>query len=436
MISSRFVPLIGVAVLCGVLTGCGVANGSAEPSAGDTPSHLSLARTQLHFGNVKSGSTVRLTEHIQNTSPVPVTIYAASVQGKGFRFEGPGLPLTVAPAAGLSFTVAFTPPLAGEYTGSLNLKYNWPGDSNGSSQAVEVFGTARREAAPISAALPVLDFGAVGVAGNRSIIETLTNRSQAALTISQITITGREFSFTGLDLPMALGPGHSVSFPVIFAPTLSGESTGSLSVQSDVPNSAVSVALGGMGATQGRLTLNPASVNFGNVVVGAHQDQTVTLFATAGSVTVSSADINNSEFSISGISLPTTIVAGGRTSLTLTFSPQSSGTATGILALNGGSPTSRTIASMVGTGSQPQQHSVDLVWDPSTSSDVVGYNVYRGTQSGGPYSPITSAPETNTNDTDNTVSGGQTYYYVVTAVNGNSEESAYSNEERAVIPSP
>jgi hypothetical protein len=31
---------------------------------------------------------------------------------------------------------------------------------------------------------------------------------------------------------------------------------------------------------------------------------------------------------------------------------------------------------------------------------------------------------------------GQTYYYVVTAVSLNSQESVYSGEVRAVIPSP
>jgi fibronectin type 3 domain-containing protein len=91
---------------------------------------------------------------------------------------------------------------------------------------------------------------------------------------------------------------------------------------------------------------------------------------------------------------------------------------------------------MVGTGFSPSPHSVDLAWNASPYSDIVGYNIYRGTQSGGPYSPITSALETSTTEIDNTVSPGQTYYYVVTAVNLNSQESAYSREVRVVIPFP
>ena len=39
-------------------------------------------------------------------------------------------------------------------------------------------------------------------------------------------------------------------------------------------------------------------------------------------------------------------------------------------------------------------------------------------------------------DTDNSVVGGQTYYYVVTAVDSSGAESGYSNQTQAVVPSP
>ena len=79
------------------------------------------------------------------------------------------------------------------------------------------------------------------------------------------------------------------------------------------------------------------------------------------------------------------------------------------------------------------QQSVMLTWVESTSS-VVGYNVYRGVQSGGPYMRINSVLEAPTSYVDYTVQSGCTYYYVVTAVDSNGLESAYSNEVVAVIP--
>jgi hypothetical protein len=81
-------------------------------------------------------------------------------------------------------------------------------------------------------------------------------------------------------------------------------------------------------------------------------------------------------------------------------------------------------------------HSVSLNWTASTSSNVTGYNVYRGTQSSGPYTKLTSSLVAGTAFTDLAVQAGQTYYYVATAVDNSSNESAYSGQAQAVVPSP
>jgi uncharacterized repeat protein (TIGR03803 family) len=80
-------------------------------------------------------------------------------------------------------------------------------------------------------------------------------------------------------------------------------------------------------------------------------------------------------------------------------------------------------------------HAVNLSWDASTSQNIVGYNVYRGPNLTGPYTKINSTLDPNTSYTDSTVQGGQTYYYVTTAVDSQGMESAYSNQSEAVIPS-
>jgi fibronectin type 3 domain-containing protein len=79
-------------------------------------------------------------------------------------------------------------------------------------------------------------------------------------------------------------------------------------------------------------------------------------------------------------------------------------------------------------------HSVTLNWTASTSSNVAGYNVYRGTQSNGPYIKLTAAPVAGTTYTDLAVLAGQIYYYVTTAVDSGNNESTYSNQAPAVIP--
>jgi fibronectin type 3 domain-containing protein len=65
---------------------------------------------------------------------------------------------------------------------------------------------------------------------------------------------------------------------------------------------------------------------------------------------------------------------------------------------------------------------------------VSGYNVYRGTATGGPYTLIGSA--TGLTYTDRSVSAGGTYYYVTAAKDSNGDVSAYSNQAQATIPTP
>jgi fibronectin type 3 domain-containing protein len=68
---------------------------------------------------------------------------------------------------------------------------------------------------------------------------------------------------------------------------------------------------------------------------------------------------------------------------------------------------------------------------------VAGYNIYRATTSGGPYTTLLNAtPTSSVTCIDETVLAGQTYYYVVKAVGSDGSLSAASNEASATIPSP
>ena len=93
-------------------------------------------------------------------------------------------------------------------------------------------------------------------------------------------------------------------------------------------------------------------------------------------------------------------------------------------------------AGLGGTCQTDSTHSVSLSWTASVSSNVSGYNMYRGTTAGGPFTKVNSTLIIATSYQDTTVQAGQTYYYVATAVDSSAIESAYSNQAPAVIPSP
>jgi len=81
-------------------------------------------------------------------------------------------------------------------------------------------------------------------------------------------------------------------------------------------------------------------------------------------------------------------------------------------------------------------HGVTLNWVASTSQNIAGYNIYRGTVSGGPYTKVNPSLISGTSFSDSSVAAGLTYYYVATAVDISGNESGYSNQTVATIPTP
>ena len=87
-------------------------------------------------------------------------------------------------------------------------------------------------------------------------------------------------------------------------------------------------------------------------------------------------------YTVSGIVFPTTIPAGQSAHLSVTFAPQSAGNAAGNIRFVSNAENNPQVA-FSGNGSQ---HSVTLTWQsPGRADAVVGYNVYRGYGSKGPY---------------------------------------------------
>ena len=183
----------------------------------------------------------------------------------------------------------------------------------------------------------------------------------------------------------------------------------------------------------GQLSVTPTTMKFGTVALGSNANLTGTLTAGSSDVNVTSAAWTGGGYSVSGITFPVTVAAGKSVNYTVTFAPQASGASSGSVSFVNDGSSSPQVQTLDGSGGQTGVHTVGLSWDASTST-VIGYNVYRGTQSGGPYQLLTSSPQPDTNYTDSTVLTSTTYYYVATAVDSSHVESAYSNQAQAVVP--
>jgi hypothetical protein len=187
-----------------------------------------------------------------------------------------------------------------------------------------------------------------------------------------------------------------------------------------------------------QLAVTPAALNLGNVAVGAVGTATASLTANGADVTVTSASSSNARFALSGITLPVTIPAGQSAAFTLTFSPQATGAATGTLTFASNATPSSITGSLAGTGTSAPAYTVQLSWEPSTSTNIVGYNVYRSPFGSvcGAYARLNSAPNPATSFGDSSVADGQSYCYVTTAVNSSNQESPFSAPVSATVPAP
>jgi len=182
-----------------------------------------------------------------------------------------------------------------------------------------------------------------------------------------------------------------------------------------------------------QVTADPSQLNFGDVRIG-HKSTLPVVLTNQGSSTVSitKGQIQGTGF-LPNVKLPITLSPGQNFTMNVSFTPHTDGTYSATIS---GSNSAGPVVSVPVTGNGTQAgYSVNLSWDPSQSpSEIVGYNVYRGIQSGGPYRKINSVLDPETAYTDYTVLPGQTYCYVTTAVDSTGQQSAYSNQTEVVIP--
>ncbi|HEX4075210.1 MAG TPA: choice-of-anchor D domain-containing protein [Candidatus Acidoferrales bacterium] len=395
------------------LTGTGT-----QPAISATPSSVS-------FGNVADGTGATQAITLKNTGTANLVVSSDSVTGTGFSVTG-FTAQTLAPNATMAFNAVFAPTTAGSVSGSISITTNLS-----SPTTIALTGTG---AQPSMSLTPLsVTFGSVVDGTNNSQTITLKNTGTVNLVVSSDTVTGAGFRVTGFTA-QTLAPNSTMTFNAAFAPTSAGSVSGNISLGTNVPTSPTAISLTGTGtAATFVLGASPTTLSFGSVNVGNNSSLTSTVTNNGNSnITISGISGATGGFTTSGISAGTVLTPTQSAALHVTFTPTASGAASATISISSNSTTVPSI-SVSGTGAATSS-SVSLSWSPSSSSDVVGYNVYRGTISGGPYTKITPSPLGSMLDTDSGLSSGQTYYYVVTAVDSSNNESADSNQAVASIP--
>jgi hypothetical protein len=267
--------------------------------------------------------------------------------------------------------------------------------------------------------------------------------SQAAPTISWATpsaITyGIALSGTQLDASSTI-PGTFVYSPAAGAVLAVGSQTLSVTFTptdaTDYTTATQTVTLT-VNQNTPTLSINATSVAFGDVTLNTPATQAVTLSSTGtAAVTVDSAVVTGTGFTVSVATFPATLTPGQIMTLSLEFDPTAAGAATGQLTVTSTSSTNGTaVIALTGTGTATS-YAVDLSWTaPTTSTDpVVGYNVYRALSGSSTYQLLNSSVDTQTTYADSTVQDGEVYDYIVESVDDNGVESVPTSPVAVTIP--
>jgi hypothetical protein len=314
---------------------------------------LAVSAATLSFGSVTVNTATTQSLTLTSTGTSPVTVNSAAINGVGFSIFGSSLPVTLNPTQSMTLQVQFLPTAIGAAGGQITINSD---SSTGPTTQVTLDGTSTAAPSPqLAVSAATLSFGSVTVNTATTQALTLTSTGTSPVTVNSGVITGAGFSLLGSSLPMTLNPTQSMTLLVQFNPTGTGTASGQITINSDSSTgSTVLVTLSGTStaAPSPQLTVSAASLSFGSLMVNTAATQSLTLTSTGTSpVTVNSATITGSGFTIVSGSLPVSLNPTESVTLQVQFDPTTAGTATGQITISSNSSTgSTTVVTLGGTG--------------------------------------------------------------------------------------
>ncbi|MFZ0769859.1 MAG: choice-of-anchor D domain-containing protein [Candidatus Sulfotelmatobacter sp.] len=309
----------------------------AEDSSGNAAAGYSISSSATHPG--MNAAWWSLTNP---TPPVEFTLYDGTADLENTWHWGSYDSMTVDPVDGCTFWYV------NEYypvnqTGTL---INW-------HTRIANFQLPGCAGVSVSPASLTFASQAVGTTSAAQVV-TLNNNLTTTLTISSIGFTGAnsgDFAQTNT-CGTSVTAGGSCTISVTFDPTATGSRTATLNVTDNAGNSPQTVGLSGTGIVP--VTLSSTSVSFGTVFVGTS--------ATAKPVTLTNnqtVSLTNINISVSGAAFSqvntcgTGIAAGAQCTITVTFSPKTSGAQTGTVTITDSASNSPQSISLKGSGELP-----------------------------------------------------------------------------------
>ena len=316
---------------------------------------ISFSPATLSFGNqnLKVASAAQ-TITLSNPGTAALSITNIAITGTNTTDFNQTNTCGTSVGAGGSCTISvtFTPQATGARSSSVTVSDN----AAGSSQSASLSGTGVG-VAQISLSPTTLSFGnqSVKVASAAKTI-TLSNPGSAVLSITSIAITGTntaDFSQTNT-CGTSVAAGKSCTISVKFTPQAAETRSASVSVSDNAAGSPQLASLTGTGLGVPQISLSPATLSFGN--------QNVKVASTAKTITLSnpgSAALSITRIAITGTNATdfsqtdtcgTSVAIGGSCTISVTFTPQATGSRSASVSVTDNATSSPQSASLSGTG--------------------------------------------------------------------------------------
>jgi Abnormal spindle-like microcephaly-assoc'd, ASPM-SPD-2-Hydin len=303
--------------------------------AGNT---ISVSATSLAFGSqVLNTSSAGQNITMNNTGFGSVTITSVVTSGS-YSQSGTCSGAILTQGQSCTITAIFTPVVTGTINGTITINDN----ATGAPHVVSMSGSGNL-AVSLSANL---SFPAVNV-GSTSAAQTMTLTNNQGQTLAFTFATSGDFTAVGngtTPCSGTLAAKGKCTFGITFSPTINGQIKGALTISHNAAGSPSAGGLSGTGQNgpTSPLTLTPANLGYGNVVLNSTVAKTVTV-KNAGSASITFSSITGSGAFTAAPSGTTpcggTLSAGKTCTITVSFTPLVPGTLAGGVTILDNSPT-------------------------------------------------------------------------------------------------
>ncbi len=310
-----------------------------------TPAAL-LTMEGKDYGTASLNSAVPGPSLIKITNSTAMTATSmSSALPLGFSYKGGSFPGTnstpsvslcgtsLSGGASCYINVLFTPLVASNYSGTLNLSYN---DGTGTASTTSTLsGVGEATSDLFISSYDLVSFLSTYVGNTpQTIVLTLTQGGGSdPVSITSKTISSADYSITASTCTTALSNGQKCTLTLAFNPSTAGTKLASLDITYETGGITKNTSrlITGAALTPASLSVSPASYDFGSLLTSANYDKTFTITRSGSySPTSFSSQITGTGFTFkggaypgTGGSCPTSTSISSTCTVVVTFNPTS-----------------------------------------------------------------------------------------------------------------